>query len=413
MSERKSSVDAKHENPFHGVVRKMNERRKKIAGRRHAEIQRMEAAVRFQSFVEQLPGMPYIVSLDKDDCPIYVSPKIEALLGFTPEQWCNDPQLRIRQVHPEDRAKVLQAITKAIEDNGTFNIDYRIFGRDGSLHWFHDEAQIMTDEGGKPLFLQGAALDITERKLAQLELERSHSELQELIGALDAVRIEEQKRLAHEMHDDFGQLLAAMKMDLSTLRQCLPQGDAQAVKYLSSINQLVDTMVTSVRRIIADLPPKILEDLGLHTALESMVRNIESRYRISCRLQLPDQEPELDTRIATAIYRMVQESLNNVVKHAHAEHAEVKIEYGAEDMLVSICDDGTGMSMEKMHKTGSFGLIGMRERVIALNGKMQIESNEGAGTMIRIVLPLNISAIPRQDCWENESGLRNPPKSQL
>lgn len=253
----------------------------------------------------------------------------------------------------------------------------------------------MTDDGGRPLFLQGVALDITERKLAQLELERSHSEMQELIGALDSVRIEEQKRLAHEMHDDFGQLLAAMKIDLSTLRQYLPQGDLQAVKYLSSINQLVDTMVMSVRRIIADLPPKILEDLGLHTALKSMIRNIESRYRISCRMQLPGMEPELDTRIATAIYRMVQESLNNIVKHAHARHVEVRIEYGAADMTVSICDDGTGMAMDKMHKTGSFGLIGMRERVIALNGKMQIESTEGAGTLIRIILPLKASPVPR------------------
>lgn len=397
MEERKDIGDGQHERPFHGVVRKMNERRKKFAGRRRAEIQHMEAAARFQLFVEQLPGMPYIASLDSNSSNVYVSPKIEALLGFTPEQWCNDPELRIRQVHPEDRTKVLQAIAKAIEGDGGFSIDYRIFGRNGCLHWFHDEARVITDEAGKPLLLQGAALDITERKLAQLELERSHSELQELIGALDTVRIEEQKRLAHEMHDDFGQLLAAMKMDLSTLRQCLPQDDAQAVKYLSSINQLVDAMVTSVRRIIADLPPKILEDLGLHTAIESMICNFESRHRISCRLQLPDTvEPELDARIATAIYRIVQEALNNIAKHAQARHAEVKIEYGVTNMTIWIGDDGVGISMEKMHKTGSFGLIGMRERVSALSGKMQIESTEGAGTMIRIVLPLNVQATPKK-----------------
>lgn len=172
----------------HDVARQITERRQKRAGRRRAEIQRMDATARLQSLIEQLPGMPYIARLDKNGRMVYVSQKMEELLGFTSEQWSNDADLRARQLHPEDREKVLKAIATAIESNGQYSIDYRIFGCDGRLHWLHDEARVMLDDAGDPAFLQGAALDITERKQAQLELERSHAELQELIGALDALR---------------------------------------------------------------------------------------------------------------------------------------------------------------------------------------------------------------------------------
>jgi two-component system sensor histidine kinase UhpB len=319
-----------------------------------------------------------------------VSSKIEDLLGFTAEQWCRDPQLRIRQLHPDDRDSVLKTINNAINTKSGFSIDYRIRKYDGSTRWFHDEARIVTDEKGEPLFLQGAALDVTDRKQAQAELERSHHELQELIAALDLLRVEEQKRLAHEMHDDFGQLLAAMKMDLSTLQQHLPQSDSKIVRHLSSINELVDAMVASVRRIIADLPPKVLEDVGLCSALEIMAANFEKRHRITCRMRLLESEPKLETRIATAIYRVVQETLNNVAKHANADYVEAQINCSETHIKLCVQDNGRGLSPDKLRKPGSFGLVGMRERVSALGGEMKIDSMEGAGTAIKITIPLHL-----------------------
>ena len=381
------AADRQGENP-HRVVRQMTERRQKLAGRRHAEIQRMEAAMRFQSLLEQLPGMPYVASLEKNGRMMYVSPKIEELLGFTPDQWRDDPGLRIRQLHEADRARVQQAVAAAVANNGAYRIDYRIFDSEGRLHWFHDEASVTLDDRGCPAFLQGVALDITERKQAQLDLERSHAELQELIAALDASRGEEQRRLAQEMHDDFGQLLTAMKMDLCTLRQCLPQDDTQVVAHLTSINELVEAMVASVRRIVADLPPKILEDLGLYSALESMTGNFTRRHGIACRLHVPQAEPALDARVALAVYRLVQEALNNVAKHAHARCAEVRIECDGDGMTVYVGDDGNGLTMNNLNKPGSFGLRGMRERVAAFGGKLRIDSAEGKGTQILIRLPL-------------------------
>jgi two-component system sensor histidine kinase UhpB len=385
----------KQEHTYSGILSGINERRRQRVGRRHSEIELRESADRFQSLVEQLPGMPYIANLDNVGSNVYVSPKIEELLGFSAEQWCTDPQLRIRQLHPEDCAHVLEAINDARSGKSSFSIDYRIYKSDGKLRWFHDEARVVTCAQGQPLFLQGAILDITERKQAQAELEQSHRELQEMISALDSLRVEEQKRLAHEMHDDFGQLLAAMKMDISTLQQHLPQSDARIVRHLSSISELVDAMVTSVRRIIADLPPKVLEDVGLYSALEFMVTNFEKRHRIACELRLSDSEPILEARVATAIYRMVQETLNNVAKHADASYVEAQVISSTTDIKLSVKDNGRGMAPDKLQKPGSFGLIGMRQRVTALGGKMKIDSNEGAGTAIMITIPLNARVPPQ------------------
>jgi two-component system sensor histidine kinase UhpB len=385
----------KQEQSYSGIVSGINERRRQRIGRRHSEIELRESADRFQSLVEQLPGMPYIANLDSVGSNVYVSPKIEELLGFTAEQWCTDPQLRIRQLHPEDRAHVLEAINDARFRKSSFSIDYRIYRSDGKLRWFHDEARVVMGAQGEPLFLQGAILDITERKQAQAELEQSHHELQEMISALDSLRVEEQKRLAHEMHDDFGQLLAAMKMDISTLQQHLPQSDARIVRHLSSISELVDAMVASVRRIIADLPPKVLEDVGLYSALEFMVTNFEKRHRIACELRLSELEPILEAKVATAIYRMVQETLNNVAKHADASYVEAQVISSSAEISLHVKDNGRGMAPDKLQKPGSFGLIGMRQRVTALGGEMKIDSSEGAGTAIMITIPLN-ARVPRQ-----------------
>jgi two-component system sensor histidine kinase UhpB len=370
------------------VSENIPERRRRPAGRRQTEVEWAESADRFQSFIEQLPGMSYIVSLDKEDSLIYISPKIEMLLGYSAEQWCRDKDLRIAQLHADDRHRVRSTITRAIREEGAFRIEYRVHARDGSLRWLHDEGHVVKNKSGKPLCLQGAVLDITDRKRAQEELEQSHHALQELISSLDSLRLEEQRRLAHEMHDDFGQLLAAMKLDISTLRQYLPQSDAKVLFHLSSINDLVDTMVVSVRRIIADLPPKMLEDFGLVAGIEAMIANFEKRHGIRCHLRLPEQEPPLDTRMATAIYRMMQEMLNNVAKHAEASEVMAGIDCSQAHIRLRVSDNGRGIRTGSARHAHPFGLIGIRERVAALGGEMAIDTALGKGTSIEISLPM-------------------------
>jgi two-component system sensor histidine kinase UhpB len=353
-----------------------------------AQLGKSGSGAKSQFFVEQPGGMLYIANLDSNASLLYVSQKIEGLLGFTCEQWRKDPELRIRQLYPDDRSAVLNAIHEAVLKNREFSIDYRITTRDGDIRWFHDEARIITNASGIPLFLQGVILDITDRKQAQTELECSHQDLQKMILVLDSLREEEQKRLAQEMHDELGQLLAAMKMDLSVVQQRLPQGDAKLLQALNSINELVDTMVASVRRIIADLPPKVLEDLGLIGALELLLANFGKRHQLACALKIPQPEPVLERKLTTPIYRMVQEALNNIAKHAQATRVDVQLDCHQGHLRLRITDNGAGISRDELKKHGSFGLIGMRERANALGGEMKIESTESAGTTIDITVPV-------------------------
>ena len=234
-----------------------------------------------------------------------------------------------------------------------------------------------------------------ERRVVQAELERAHRDLQKIVAALDSLREEEQRRLAHDMHDDLGQLLSAMKFDLSTLRQRVAQHDEHLLQPLNNIDELVDTMVGSVRRIIADLPPKVLEDFGLFCALEMLTSNFQRRHDIKVRLSKPTPEPLMRTNLKSPIYRMIQEALNNIAKHARATKADILIECRNERISLSVRDNGTGLAPDSLHKPDSFGLLGMRQRTAALGGEFKLRNIPGSGTEIHISIPLRSAASDR------------------
>lgn len=290
-----------------------------------------------------------------------------------------------RYVHPEDRSFVTEIYRKAIAGNSV-DCEYRIIVPGGEVRYVHDFLECVSSDSAKKVFL-GQMHDVTERRRMQQELDQTRAELRRSLAALESLRGKEQKRVAQEMHDDLGQLLAAMKIDLDDLGQSLPSNDTKLQRRLLALKELVGTMIVSVRRIVADLPPKGLEDLGLFEALTLMKQSFESRHRIPCLLKLPQEQPSLDRGIASAIYRTVQESLSNIVKHANATLVSVELTADEHHITVCVIDNGKGLSPDASQKTDSFGLIGMRERSIALDGEMKLESGEGRGTVVRVRLP--------------------------
>jgi signal transduction histidine kinase len=190
------------------------------------------------------------------------------------------------------------------------------------------------------------------------------------------------------MHDDLGQLLAAMKLELGTLRQRLPAQPDDALQAINNLSELVDTMALSVRRIIADLPPKALEDFGLFCALEMLTENFQKRHHIFVYLKKPSPEPLMRSNLKTPIYRMIQEALNNIAKHARATEVEVLIVCCNGFIDLVIRDNGTGMAPDSMQKPDSFGLLGMQQRTAALGGQFSIGNIPGSGTEIHILIPL-------------------------
>ena len=242
--------------------------------------------------------------------------------------------------------------------------------------------------------IQGMIRDITERYQARAELERSHAELRRLGNALETAQEEERKRLARELHDDLGQTLTVLKMDMSSLKSKLSETPADPAMYAGLLDDIermdsqLNHTVQSVRRISADLRPVLMDDLGLATALETLIKQVSRSSNIRCAFDLNPDRLSIDKRLATPLFRIAQEALNNIVKHAQA--TEVKLSLyrdAANSLILEVRDNGRGLSREDRRKPDSFGLIGMRERAYALGGELCIDSEPGNGTMIQVKIP--------------------------
>ena len=228
--------------------------------------------------------------------------------------------------------------------------------------------------------------DITERKQVQEQLEQSYSQLRELSAALQTIREEERKHIARELHDDLGQLLATLRVDLALLQQ-QHSGDAVARKLQAGMDELLMSAITSLRRIASNLRPRALDEGGLYFALESLRQEFVSRYGIACTLDANEEDLILDDAYSTAIFRIAQEALTNITRHAEARRVMLSL-YRTDGLLqITIHDDGRGIAEKDMDKASSFGLIGMRERVWALHGDIAIFSDGGTRITIRLPLP--------------------------
>jgi PAS domain S-box-containing protein len=251
-------------------------------------------------------------------------------------------------------------------------------------------------EDGKPLYTV-ILRDITERKRAEQELRLSREYLRNLYDNLQTIREEERKRIARELHDDLGQTLGALRIDLTLLRNELPSATPALEKNAELIDKLLLSAITSVRRISSDLRPRPLDDLGLVPALQMLAGEFSQRHNIACEVSAPTEDVRLPDDIASPLFRMVQESLNNVAKHADATHVRIELNVDENSLLLTIADNGKGLAASDTKKADSFGLIGMRERAWAMGGSLDIRSAEldsGAsqvskGTTVAILIPVN------------------------
>jgi PAS domain S-box-containing protein len=230
--------------------------------------------------------------------------------------------------------------------------------------------------------------DITLRKQYEDALKRQQQELRELSARVLEAREEEKTRIARELHDELGQLLTALKMDLGWLRERLPAGSELAAR-AAEMGSLLDRTVNSTRRISADLRPLMLDDLGLADAASWLVDDFAKRSGVACRIELPEDGElgDVSKAVATAVYRAIQESLTNIARHADAKNAWVVL--GVEDgaLHVEVEDDGRGIAPEDMAKARSLGLKGMRERIAYLGGSLEIARAPRGGTRLRLRVP--------------------------
>ena len=242
-----------------------------------------------------------------------------------------------------------------------------------------------------PLRLDGTravcliASDLSETKRAEQELRASSEQLRSLAAHLLTVREEEQARISRAVHDELGQSLTAVKMDLAWLAKRLPRESDEMLEKIRSTRRLAESLIQDVRRISTELRPGIL-DLGLAAAVEWQVQEFQARTGIPCSYRLLTREA-FAPDVSTALFRILQESLTNVARHAKATRAEVVLQKQRDRLVLWIRDNGRGFDQADSSLSKSLGVLGMRERAAILGGQVKISSAPGKGTTVAAWIP--------------------------
>ena len=225
------------------------------------------------------------------------------------------------------------------------------------------------------------------------EIENSSQQLRELARHMERVREEEKTKLAREIHDELGHSLTAINMGVRKLRQGFlkhPQtANATAIPQLTAISEVIRDAALTSRRIMSDLRPSVLEDLGLGAAIEWLAHEFENNYGIKCRLQVSELLQPLSDEVATALFRIIQESLTNIAKHSKAENAQIIMTCGEDWLTIQIQDDGVGLDVSRPSNAGSFGVQGMHERALACGGELSLTNSVLGGASLRVQIPLS------------------------
>jgi PAS domain S-box-containing protein len=229
--------------------------------------------------------------------------------------------------------------------------------------------------------------EVLERRRAEEKLESSLQALRALSAHVLAIREDERKRMSREVHDELGQSLTAIKMDLTWVAKRLTGVEEPIRKRTDAAIRLVDETVQSVRRIAAELRPAVLDDLGLSAAIEWQTQDFQARTGITCHLRMPADDILLDSERATATFRIFQELLNNVARHANATQLHVGLKQSANAVVLEVRDNGKGISDEQISNPKSLGLLGMRERIIRLGGHFAVLGEERKGTTVVVQIP--------------------------
>jgi PAS domain S-box-containing protein len=252
------------------------------------------------------------------------------------------------------------------------------------------------DENGKMIGTVGCGRDVTkekqieeERRRTEEKLKKSQKQLSSLTAHLQSVREEERANVAREIHDELGQSLTALKMDLTWMEQKMPNDQTVLAKKIQNMIELTDATIQSVKRISTELRPGLLDDLGLSAAIEWQAEEFQNHTGIDCKMTIQPEEIILNEVLSTAIFRIFQEALTNVARHARATQVQACLTQKKHGIQLIVKDNGRGLPEEKMHNPKSFGLIGIRERASFLGGEVKITSEKNVGTTLSVSLPLD------------------------
>ena len=294
--------------------------------------------------------------------------------------------------NPENRLELMHRLE---HDGAVRGFEMELRTKSGHVRlFFVSIARIELD--GQPCLLH-SGLDVTEHRLAENAVRVSEGRLRALSARLESAREEEGRRIAREIHDELGGTLTALKWDLDGIARSLSQpasaGEAERVrKAVPAMVDLVESTMSTVRRIASDLRPAVLDELGAVAAIEWQVRRFEARTGIRCTWDADADAPDLDRDRATAVFRILQEILTNVLRHAQASLVRVGIRRSSDAFVLDVSDNGRGIAQDELTAARSLGLLGMRERALLVGGEVRIQGVAGSGTTVVVTIPLPATA---------------------
>jgi PAS domain S-box-containing protein len=300
----------------------------------------------------------------------------------------------MQYVHPQDRAAAEASARRCAESRAAaYTQEQRMICRDGSVRWFKCRGTVIDSRGDIPSRVVGTFFDITDLKDAEAALRESeaalrerHLEIQDLAGRLIAAQEAERARIARDLHDDMSQRLALLTIDIDQLGR---QGrlPAETVEHLRLISQRAGEIASDVHLLSYQLHPTKLQTLGLVTAIQSVCRDISNQHGVDVEFQREPVPSGIAPEVALCLYRIVQESLRNVVKHSGARRALVRLSALDGELRLSVADQGKGFDVATTARTG-LGLVSMRERVNFVGGEIVVHSKPGRGTRIGVRVPV-------------------------
>jgi PAS domain S-box-containing protein len=354
--------------------------------------QKLEASEQFYKSLssDSVDGM---VLLDENGVITYMAPSVTNVLGYTEKE-----MLGIRAdefIYPEDREYGIKIFMEELnKDFASVNHEMRYLSKENKAIWVMMRPHNMLNNP----YVKAMAIyfnDITERKNTEEELRQSREklkvsleEIRRLTEHLQNIREAERTHIAREIHDELGQQLTVLKMDISLLGKKIQTTDETVLEKFNSLQELLDGTVKTVRRISSELRPSVLDDLGLIAAIEWHTRDFEKRTGIAAFFNSTEFDIQLSKQVATGVYRIFQEALTNAARHSSAGKINIYLTIALGNLVLEICDDGKGFDKMEIEHKKTLGLIGIKERTHMMGGECIIDSSPGTGTRIKAVVPL-------------------------
>ncbi|MFP4155097.1 MAG: PAS domain-containing sensor histidine kinase [Halothiobacillaceae bacterium] len=364
------------------------------AGRRHHQVRSRlgERDKSLRAITSHVPGMVFRLQVRADSLRFhYVSDGVASLLGCTAEQILEDPGWLFTRIADWDRQSLEGLLARTLD--GLARLDWTgALDCEGQARWLNIKANAIREEG--TVEIDGVAIDVTECRETEQRLMATLFELESQSGRLQEVREEERERITREIHDELGSLMTAIKLELFTQRRWVeshigrPEWAGPLSRGLSALADRIDTAIETVRRIARELRPRILDDLGAALAIQWYVEEFARSAGLEALVEVDPEMPPLERAMDTALFRIVQEGLTNVVRHAGARLVHVTLHRTGDELVFELGDDGTGFDPEAVTAPQSTGLMGMRERARRLGGTFDIDRSIHRGALLRVVFPL-------------------------